>query len=128
MEFVNLIDIKNRIYRIKTLMRINEINNFNDSFMNNYKYINIYKSIINICNTSILKDNEIKKKLIDISIKFLKTFINNKEIIKDINKNIINRISDNKITIILQYTNNNNYYSNFEIFRKNRTISPLENL
>ena len=99
----NLFEIKNRIYRLKMLNKINENNN-NDSYIYSYKYYQSHQIIVNSCNISILKDNEIKKKLIDISIDFLNIFNDNIEIKRNAN-NIINKINENKIILFFNSYN-----------------------
>ena len=103
----NLLEIKNRIYRLKTLIKINENNNINNSDLYYYMHYIYHKSIIKSCNSSIFKDKEIKKKIIDISIKFLNIFNNNKEILNYINNKILNKISDNKIIFFFNSFNKN---------------------
>lgn len=114
-------DIKNRIYRLKTLLKINEKN----SFENYYNYYQYLQNIIRSCNSSILKDKEIKKSLIYISLKFVTIFNSNKYIINNINGNIINIISDNKIIIFFNSLNKNliahlNIFSIYSLFEKKK--------
>ena len=103
MEIGSPIEIKNRIYRLKKYNKINENNN-NDSYINYYKYYQYHQIMVNSCNISILKENEIKKKIIHLSIYFLKIFYNNIEIKRNINY-IINKISDNKIILFFNSYN-----------------------
>ena len=117
----SLMDIKNRIYRLKTLLKINEKN----SFENYYNYYQYLQNIIRSCNSSILKDKEIKKSLIYISLKFVTIFNSNKYIINNINGNIINIISDNKIIIFFNSLNKNliahlNIFSIYSLFKKKK--------
>ena len=104
----NLMEIKNRIYRLKTLIKINENNTKNNSYENYYNYYQYYISTINSINSSILKDNEIKKSLINLSIIFLKIFDkNNKKVLNNIINNIINTISNKKIILFFNSFNKN---------------------
>ena len=75
MDLGNLIDIKNRIYRLETLIKINQNDKSNNNYNNKQIYYQYYRAIINSCRTSILKDNEIKKKIIDISIKLINIYL-----------------------------------------------------
>ena len=118
----NLLEIKNRISRTKLFIKIIKKYKKN-SFLYFYKYYKYYiGSIINSCNISLLKDFEIKKKIIDLSVEFLNIF-KNYEIKKNINF-IINKIYDNKI--ILFYNSYNmtifnclSYLSIFKILKEN---------
>ena len=118
MDLGCLIDIKNRIYRLETLIKINQNDKSNNKYNNEQIYYQYHSSIINSCNTSILKDNEIKKKIIDISIKLINIYNNNKEIIQNFNnKKIINIISDNKIILFYNSFNRNLFdYLTYLIF------------
>ena len=108
----SLIEIKNRIYRLKMLNKINENNNYNNSDFYNFKYYQYHQIIINSCNISILKDNEIKKKIIDLSMYYLNIFNRNIEMKNNAN-NIINKIFDNKI--ILFFNSNNKTFVDYLI-------------
>ena len=108
----SLIEIKNRIYRLKMFNKINKNNNYNNTDFYNFKYFNYIQSIVNSCNISILKDNEIKNKIIDISIYFLNIFNRNIEMKNNAN-NIINKIFDNKI--ILFFNSNNKTFVDYLI-------------
>ena len=125
-----LMDIKNRIYRLKTLIKINENLNIYKNYYNYYKTLN---NIIKYCNSSILKDNLIRKNLIKISIKFLSIFKNDKNISKNINNNIINKISDNKIIFFFNsfYKSLIDYINIFSIYcflekNKDRKIISID--
>ena len=106
----NLVEIKNRIYRLKMLLKIN--NNKNNSYENYF-----YKDIIKVCNISVLTNYEIKKKLIDTSIYFLNIFKKNDESLT-INF-LINKILDNKIIIFYNSNNTNliDYLTHLTIFQ-----------
>lgn len=118
MDLGNLIEIKNRIYRLETLIKINQNDKSNNNYNNKQIYYQYFSSIINSCHASILKDNEIKKKLIGISIKLINIYNNNKKIIKNFNnKKIINIISDNKIILFYNSLNRNLFdYLTYLIF------------
>ena len=89
MEKGNIIDIKNRIYRLKKLLNI---------YLNNNMFLNPYYYLIDIiknCNSSNLKNFEIKKQIINLSLNWLN---NNKKFTK-LFDNIFNKIIDYKIII-----------------------------
>ena len=102
----NSIFIKNSIYRAKTLIKIILNNNVTDSNLYLEKYYNYYKHIYQIYNNSLLKLNEIKNDLINISLNFLDIYYDRKDIINDINY-ILNCISYNKIVIFFSSKNKN---------------------
>jgi hypothetical protein len=102
----NSIFIKNSIYRAKTLIKIILNNNVTDSNLYLEKYYNYYKHIYQIYNNSLLKLNEIKNDLINISLNFLDIYYDRKDIINDINY-ILNCISYNKIVVFFSSKNNN---------------------
>lgn len=124
----NIIDIKNRIYRLKLLI------NLHQKLKNNLYYYNLYfylDDIISICNASFLSnEKEIKKGISKISIDLLNTFKNEKQISKNIIY-ILNKISSNKI--ILLYHKNNQTSINYKLslfkFLKensNKIIIPID--
>jgi hypothetical protein len=102
----NFFEVKNRIYRLMSLIKIIKNSQVNDSYLyydNYYKsYINIYKAYDN----SILRPSEIKNNLINISFSFLDIYKNNKATIDEINV-IMNSISQNKIIIFYNSLENN---------------------
>ena len=57
----NIIDVKNRVYRIKTIQEINKNRNINEFKL-------YYNDAIKFFNNSIRKNNEIKNILIHISV------------------------------------------------------------
>ena len=71
----NYFEVKNRIYRLMSLIKIIRNSQVNDSYL---YYDNYYKSYIHIYKTydnSILRPSEIKNNLINISFTFLDTVI-----------------------------------------------------
>ena len=70
------------------------------------KYYQYFNQIYQIYNNSILKLNEIKNDLINISFNFLDIYYNRKDIVNDINY-ILNCISYNKIIIFFSSENQN---------------------
>ena len=85
----NIVEIKNRLYLLKAFQE------FNIKF---YDMFQFFGSTIRRCNNLILRDIEIKKKFIHISIHLFELYINNNLIIKSI-KHLVNKISENKIII-----------------------------
>ena len=97
------IELKNRIYRLKTLI------NFYKIFKTDISYIyRLYKYLQNIvwgCNSTILKEEQyIRKGIINISLELLKICKKNKSKYKAI-KYILNKISENKIIIFINPNN-----------------------
>ena len=88
----NIMDIKNRIYRLKKFYYIytNELYSF--------KFLYYFQSLIKLCNSTILKDIEIKNQIINIAFNFKNIYKNDSKF-SEIFNNILNRISDNKIII-----------------------------
>ena len=60
----NIMDIKNRIYRLKKFFNIYLDEKYR------FKLLYYFKNLIELCNSTILKDNEIKKQIINISFYF----------------------------------------------------------
>ena len=85
----NIVEIKNRLYLMKAFQELNI--KFYDMFL-------FFGSTIRRCNNLLLRDIEIKKKFIHISIHLFELYINNNFIIKSINY-LVNKISENKIII-----------------------------
>ena len=85
----NIVEIKNRLYLMKAFQELNI--KFYDMFL-------FFGSTIRRCNNLLLRDMEIKKKFIHISIRLFELYINNNFIIKSINY-LVNKISENKIII-----------------------------
>ena len=113
----NIVDIKNRIYRLKLFF------DFYNMFKRNFYYnnLNIYISnIILICNASFLNNhNEIKKGITKILINNLNIYKNKVYI-----NNILNIISDSKIILLINSYKKTfiNYLDNlflFKYFHKN---------
>ena len=102
----NSIFIKNSIYRTKTLIKIILNNNVTDSNLYLDKYYQYFKHIYKIYNNSIIKLNEIKNDLINISLTFLDIYYDRKDVINNINY-ILNCISYNKIVIFFSSKNKN---------------------
>ena len=112
----NLIDIKNRIYRLKLF------NKFYKIFKSNIYYndLNLYlEGIISICNSSLLnKESQIRNGIIQILLEFLNIFktklINKRNI-----NNILNKISNNKVILFINSYNKTliNYLDNISIFK-----------
>jgi glycosyltransferase involved in cell wall biosynthesis len=100
----NSVFIKNSIYRAKTLIKIILNNNVTDSNLYLENYYQYFKYIYQIYNNSILKLNEIKNNLINISFNFLDIYYNRKDVVNDINY-ILNCISYNKIIIFFSSEN-----------------------
>ena len=107
----NIIDVKNRVYRIKT---IQEINNNND--INEFK--KYYNDAITYFNNSIKNNNEIRNMLFHVSANFLNQYYYNKTIYKEVNY-AVNKISDNKIIIFNKLYSENimNYLIHICIFK-----------
>ena len=85
----NIVEIKNRLYLMKAFQELN---------IKFYDMFQFFGSTIRRCNNLILRDIEIKKKFIHISIHLFELYINNNFIIKSI-KYLVNKISENKIII-----------------------------
>ena len=85
----NIVEIKNRLYLMKAFQELNI--KFYDMFL-------FFGSTIRRCNNLLIRDNEIKKKFIHISIHLFDLFSNNNFIIKSINY-LVNKILENKIII-----------------------------
>ena len=100
------IEMKDRIYRLKTLIKIIKNSHINNSYLYYEDYYNYYMNIYMTYNNSILKLNEIRKMLINISLNFLNIFNNRKDIINRINY-IMNSISHNKIIIFFSSNGQN---------------------
>ena len=96
MDSLCLLAIKNMIYKLKSIISLEDNNK--DLYYNHSYVFNYYKYIIKISNISILKDKEIKNKLNDISFLFLNITNSSKEIKNSIN-NIMNIYSDKKILL-----------------------------
>ena len=94
----NIMDIKNRIYRLKKFFNIY----LNDRHRFKLEYY--FKSLIKLCNSTIFKDIENKKEIINISFKF-KNIYNNDTKFSEIFNNILSKISDNKIIIFFDSKN-----------------------
>ena len=115
----NIIDIKNRIYRLKLLIKFYKIFNSNIYYYDLHHYI---KNFFSFCNASMLKDEkEIKRGIIQILFELLNIFKTKKYI-----NNILNKISDDKIILLINSKNKslNNYLDNISIFKyfnKNNT-------
>ena len=113
----NIIDIKNRIYRLKWITRYyRNIKKKLRYFYNLYFYL---ENIIFNCNASFLNDkHEIKKGITYISLELLYIFKNKAIMSKNIN-NILNIISSDKIIYFYNSFNKTliNYLNIFSIFK-----------
>ena len=110
----SIIDIKNRIYRIKLFIKLYKIFNLN-LYYKLYQYLDY---IILSSNSSLLNnDYEIKKGLTNISVTLLNIFKKNRVISKTINNNLI-KISNNKVILFINKWNISakNYLSNIFIY------------
>ena len=108
----NIIDVKNRVYRIKTIQEIN--NNYDINEFKKY-----YNDAISFFNNSIKNNNnEIRNMLFHISANFLNQYYYNETIYKEINY-AVNKISDNKIIILNKFYSENimNYLIHICIFK-----------
>ena len=110
------LDIKNRIYMYQAIQQYN-LSGSND--------IELYKAIIlkYLTNNTILKDKEIKNKLIHLNVELLYHFINNSIKYNEIN-NLVNKISNNKYIIFYSSFNNSydiylSYLSIFQFLQEN---------
>ena len=120
----NIIDVKNRVYRIKTIQEINhncDINEFKKYYNNAIKYFN----------NTIKNNNEIRNMLFHISVNFLSQYYYNETIYKEVNY-AVNKISHNKIIILNKFYSKNimNYLIHICIFKFlqnnfNRTIISI---
>lgn len=98
----NFIEIKNKIYRFEMINKIYNRISFLE-FEEILKYANhFYKDIIK-------KDVEIKKKFIRIFIYYANYYKKKKSIVNII-KNIINKMSNNKILLIISKNKSINKY------------------
>ena len=104
-------EIKNRVYRIKTIQEINnnyDINEFKKYYNNAIKYFN----------NSIKINNEIRNILFHVSANFLSQYYYNETIYREINY-AVNKISHNKIIILNKFYSGNiiNYLIHICIFK-----------
>ena len=107
----NIYDVKNRVYRIKTIQEINnnyDINEFKKYYNNAIKYFN----------NSIKINNEIRNILFHVSANFLSQYYYNETIYREINY-AVNKISHNKIIILNKFYSGNiiNYLIHICIFK-----------
>ncbi len=107
----NINDVKNRVYRIKTIQEINsnyDINEFKKYYNNAIKYFN----------NSIKINNEIRNILFHVSANFLSQYYYNETIYREINY-AVNKISHNKIIILNKFYSGNiiNYLIHICIFK-----------
>ena len=107
----NINDVKNRVYRIKTIQEINnnyDINEFKKYYNNAIKYFN----------NSIKINNEIRNILFHVSANFLSQYYYNETIYREINY-AVNKISHNKIIILNKFYSENiiNYLIHICIFK-----------
>ena len=103
----NINDVKNRVYRIKTIQEINnnyDINEFKKYYNNAIKYFN----------NSIKINNEIRNILFHVSANFLSQYYYNETIYREINY-AVNKISHNKIIILNKFYSENiiNFHKNY---------------
>ena len=107
----NIIDVKNRVYRIKAIQEINTNNDINE-------FKKYYNDAITYFNNSIKNNNEIRNILFHVSANFLSQYYYNKTIYKEVNY-AVNKISDNKIIIFNKFYSENimNYLIHICIFK-----------
>ena len=111
----NDIEDKNKIYRFEMI-----------KILYNTKNLNILFKLLKDTKNTIIKNSEIRKKMIRLLIFYLKLYKKNKFLLKKIIYKI-NNISNNKI-IILNYKNNNNFiylsiYKLIKEYNKKKFIS-----
>jgi glycosyltransferase involved in cell wall biosynthesis len=94
----SLLEIKNRIYRLKTLLSIIKNSNLSDSYLYYNSYYQSYKNIYNSCNNSLLKEKVIRNNMINLSTTFLEIYNNRSDLLREINY-IMNTIFENKIIV-----------------------------
>ena len=107
----NINDVKNRVYRIKTIQEIN-----NNCDINEFK--KYYNNAIIFFNNSIINNNELKNILFHISVNFMNQYYYNETLYKEVNF-AVNKISDNKIIIFNKFYSENimNYLIHICIFK-----------
>ena len=93
-----LLEIKNRIYRLKTLLSIIKNSNLSDPYLYYNSYYQSYKNIYNSCNNSLLKEKVIRNNMINLSTTFLEIYNNRSDLLREINY-IMNTIFENKIIV-----------------------------
>ena len=115
----NLIDIKNRIYRLKLLIQLYKQFKKLDYYGIYYGIYNLFNDIILNSNSSLLnKEKYIRKKITGMSFELLDIFKNNINICKNIIK-VLCKISQNKIILFINSYQNTlkNYLSNLSILK-----------
>ena len=93
-----LLELKNRIYRLKALLSIIKNSNLSDSYLYYNSYYQSYKNIYNSCNNSLLKEKVIRNNMINLSTTFLEIYNNRSDLLREINY-IMNTIFENKIIV-----------------------------
>ena len=85
-KYKNSIEFKNRVYLTQAYQDFN----FKSSS------VFMFNNMIYLCNYIKIKDIELKNRIIHIAMKILESFVNDSNLLKNINDNI-NKISNNKI-------------------------------
>ena len=93
----NLLEKKNRIYRYEMIENIY-----------NLKSLRMLKKLLDFTKDIIKYDNEIRKKMIRLFL-YIEDYFKNKKIISEYIKLTLNKLSNNKIIIINNFYNKNNF-------------------